>query len=531
MASEKDEILNRFQAMTGTETAFALSFLEANDWKLQEAVEVFLDGGGAGGGAAASGAGTASSSSSFTSHGASGGNASNIDDDLVNRIMQQQGVDKLTAQAIAQAGGGSDGATGDDEVRAPIARTTGRLFDQGHDPSFLFGFGGHGNDATSRSNHVAFRNFEHEARQQEARARDERAQRAAQGLGTSAPTSAPNTNPRDMPSANRGVEENANYHYSNDDDDDDGDSYMREGDRNLQSIFEPPRDIMFSGSFEEARDKARSEKRWLLVNIQHDDEFFSYVLNRDLWQADMIKDVLRSSFIFFQREHKDAAAQNYVRLYKPTTFPHVGIVDARTGELVATLELKSRATEKDPNDLQALFLEKVSTFMETHSMAPVKSTTPPPPSFSSASTSAPAIAPAAAPTPAPAPSVATPAAADTVEGTGPGGRSTGEATGATGNAQDQSISYEDLEEEPAAGQEGVTQVRVRLFDGKMVNRSFLQTQKISQLFALVHSLEPGTSTRRFDIIGGYPPTSLLDKQDETLADNGLMRANLKVKWM
>ncbi|CAI5469290.1 unnamed protein product [Closterium sp. Yama58-4] len=54
----------------------------------------------------------------------------------------------------------------------------------------------------------------------------------------------------------------------------------------LASLFEPPYDILFAGSFDQAKQRAGAEGKWLLVNVQSTGEFASHMLNRDVWAVD-----------------------------------------------------------------------------------------------------------------------------------------------------------------------------------------------------------------------------------------------------
>jgi len=511
MESEREELVGTFKSLTDTETEFARSFLEANGWNLQEAIDLYLGGG------AVSGSGGITGNSAVTSS-SSAAEVTGPQDDgagakaLLQSIMSAQNVDELTARAIMEAQGSSEAgqqSAGQEEdgVRAPMQRTTGRLFDA---PGFLSA------GPASRASTAAFRNFEEEARMLEAR---KRAERANEGLGTSAVSEYDDpdldrrstnrlTSRRTSSSNRRTLQMNDNdvdddddeYVYEDEDDamdeDSDGDQAR---DRNLKTLFEPPREIMHRGSFHEARQQARNERRWLLVNIQQDSEFFSYVLNRDLWQADVIQDILKSSFVFFQREAGDSEAQEYIRFYKPTSFPYVGIIDPRTGELVVDLQLKTRSTESDPNDLRSSFLDKVSRFLETHTIAATvvseeqqnggqgqtAPATPPPAPLSSTSTELKSFA---------------------------------------------KIEYESLEEEPTEGVENTTKIRFRLFDGATRERRFRTDQRISQLFSFVNSLISETNARPFDLLVSIPPKSLKSEQEKTLSEMNLMRAALKAKW-
>ena len=68
----------------------------------------------------------------------------------------------------------------------------------------------------------------------------------------------------------------------------------------LDDLFAPPTNFMFQGGFQGARAVAKDAKRWLLVNIQQDASFASHALNRDVWRNDLVENLVREGFIFFQ---------------------------------------------------------------------------------------------------------------------------------------------------------------------------------------------------------------------------------------
>jgi hypothetical protein len=68
----------------------------------------------------------------------------------------------------------------------------------------------------------------------------------------------------------------------------------------LDDLFAPPTNLMFQGGFQGARAVAKDAKRWLLVNIQQDASFASHALNRDVWRNDLVENLVREGFIFFQ---------------------------------------------------------------------------------------------------------------------------------------------------------------------------------------------------------------------------------------
>lgn len=70
----------------------------------------------------------------------------------------------------------------------------------------------------------------------------------------------------------------------------------------LSDLFAPPTHLMFRGrgGFQGARTAAKESKRWLLVNLQRDAEFSSHALNRDVWRDELVENLVREGFIFWQ---------------------------------------------------------------------------------------------------------------------------------------------------------------------------------------------------------------------------------------
>lgn len=99
----------------------------------------------------------------------------------------------------------------------------------------------------------------------------------------------------------------------------------------LGSLYKPPDDLNAGGSLQDAMKKAKDAKKWLLVNIQAADEFASHVLNRDIWSHETVKEVIRSSFVFWQREKGSVQGSPVVTNYNIVQFPSVLIIDPRTG--------------------------------------------------------------------------------------------------------------------------------------------------------------------------------------------------------
>ena len=65
-------------------------------------------------------------------------------------------------------------------------------------------------------------------------------------------------------------------------------------------MFAPPRHLLCQESFEGARTMAKDGKRWLLVNLQRDNEFSCHALNRDVWRDELVENLIGDGFIFWQ---------------------------------------------------------------------------------------------------------------------------------------------------------------------------------------------------------------------------------------
>uniref|UniRef100_A0A060T8S2 ARAD1C39028p n=1 Tax=Blastobotrys adeninivorans TaxID=409370 RepID=A0A060T8S2_BLAAD len=129
----------------------------------------------------------------------------------------------------------------------------------------------------------------------------------------------------------------------------------------LANLFRPPFDIMKNVSFERAKDIAQVEKKWVMVNIQDNKEFACQQLNRDLWSDKDIKDVVRENFIFVQYANDSPAGEMYCGYYPFSDYPHISILDPRTGEQV-------KVWSKVPATME--FLQEVHEFLANFSLEP-----------------------------------------------------------------------------------------------------------------------------------------------------------------
>jgi UBX domain-containing protein 7 len=132
----------------------------------------------------------------------------------------------------------------------------------------------------------------------------------------------------------------------------------------LAKLFQPPWDLMYKGPWDNAREEGREQKKWLLVNIQNGNVFDCQALNRDLWKDPSVVETVRENFLFLQYDQADVRAVQYLNYYfqdheNYDLYPHIAIVDPRTGEQV---KVWSRETPKAPEFLMQLheFLDRYS---------------------------------------------------------------------------------------------------------------------------------------------------------------------------
>lgn len=100
----------------------------------------------------------------------------------------------------------------------------------------------------------------------------------------------------------------------------------------LSELFRPPVDITFCGSFQAARDYAKEQNKWLIVNVQDMSDFNCQVLNRDIWSSDKLRAVIKKYFVFWQVAIDNTDGHRFQVFYGIQVFPYVGVIDPRTGE-------------------------------------------------------------------------------------------------------------------------------------------------------------------------------------------------------
>lgn len=119
--------------------------------------------------------------------------------------------------------------------------------------------------------------------------------------------------------------------------------------------------------WDEARTLGKEDKKWILVNLQDMSDFNCQALNRDLWKDKAIKELVSENFIFLQYDKDYPDAEEYITFYFPNrgheypdNYPHVSIIDPRTGEQVKVWSGRPFPTAVDFHAELAEFLDRYS---------------------------------------------------------------------------------------------------------------------------------------------------------------------------
>jgi len=136
----------------------------------------------------------------------------------------------------------------------------------------------------------------------------------------------------------------------------------------LADLFRPPYDLITQLPWADARDEGKENEKWILVNVQDPSIFDCQVLNRDIWKNESIRDTIKEHFLFLQFNKNDPRGQEYINYYfsqhrdNDDAYPHIAIVDPRTGEQV---KVWSGAPAPKPAD----FLMDLHEFLDRYSLS------------------------------------------------------------------------------------------------------------------------------------------------------------------
>lgn len=132
--------------------------------------------------------------------------------------------------------------------------------------------------------------------------------------------------------------------------------------KTLDELFRPPYEIMYGGSFHDAKEHAASKDRWLLVNLQSNGDFKSHQHNRDLWSNEVVVQVIKDNFIFLLLEKSGREGDEGLKVccyynVHDDQLPAVLVLDPITGQLLD----KWCGLVQQPDD----FLTSIGKFTES----------------------------------------------------------------------------------------------------------------------------------------------------------------------
>jgi len=321
--------------------------------------------------------------------------------------------------------------------------------------------------------------------------------------------------------------------------------------RRLGDMFEAPTHLMYNrGGFQGARNVAKDARRWLLVNLQSDADFACHALNRDVWRNDLVENLVREGFIFWQSSNNASDGQTYAQRYNVTGYPHIAIIDPRTGR---QMWMKEGWTAENPFSA-TMFAERAADFCSHHSFDKE-------------------------------PMVLRPSGADAAIGgsglqSGDGGKGAAAVPAAPNMSEAQQLAAairasmmsdidsdsdnsvvivpkpnieveekeEEVEEEnmppsfeeeiisivvgeEPIGTDGVARVMIRMPDGKRLIRKFLLNDTVTIIYAFIAQCnDDAKGGKTFECKFGFPPKDLRTSVDDTIGSTGLAGDTITVRW-
>ncbi|KAF0687009.1 Aste57867_21229 [Aphanomyces stellatus] len=434
-----EEALTNFMSITGADAATAQQYLELTAWKIEEAVNLFMESGGSG-------------TSGNTTGGASAGST-------FDPYIQQ-------------------------DVRAPDPSKRQRLVGgdlDGHGaiphPAQFFGRGSNFNQFSStphNPNGLFQRDY------------------AAETIASI--------------NAMRGGPGSSRFSIDTED-------MGRRENQGLSQLFQPPVGLMFHGTLAEARNLAKQESKWLLVNVQDETVFASLRLNRDTWSDDFVQNLVSSGFVFWQSYATTDQGKKFCALYQVDTgmLPVICILDPRTGQKIVEWH-----DFIEPQNLT----EKLSDFCCLNSLDGGPVAAPPAP----AAVSRPVVRERTEDE-----ELAAAIAASLEHNDDDDDDNDIEVdVGEEEKEEEKVAAFVPLPDEPADGPL-VTRVQIRTTVGTRLMRRFYKSDPVSILWQFVQQEIPESRSRGFELRTSYPPAAVA-LADHSLTDAKLENASLMMQW-
>lgn len=301
---------------------------------------------------------------------------------------------------------------------------------------------------------------------------------------------------------------------------------------NLASLYRPPFALMHHGPFEKAKDAAKVQDKWFLVNVQSTKEFSSHMLNRDTWANEAVAQTISSNFIFWQVYDDTEEGRKVSTYYKLDSFPVILVIDPITGQKMRSWRGMVQAESLLENLLPFLDGSPKDHHVSLSHKRPREG--------SQSSAHKVQEAPAAAEATNEEDEELLQALAASMEGVkdASGVTTTRDKDATDGEKEDvqtcplKKAAYPPLPEEPAGDRNLLCRVGVRLPDGRRLQRSFLRTDPIQLLWSFCSTQFEEAETRPFRLTHAIPGASkVLDYDSElTFAESGLANSMISVTW-
>lgn len=315
----------------------------------------------------------------------------------------------------------------------------------------------------------------------------------------------------------------------------------------LAEMYRPPIEIMSHLPWDDARQEGKSSEKWMLVNVQDPAVFDCQILNRDIWKDTQIRETIKENFIFMQYNKDDPRGNQYIQFYfrerdTQDAYPHIAIVDPRTGEQV---KVWSGPPVPKPMD----FLMQLHEFLDRYSLKPnaknpiaARKTEKPKQSIDVNEWTEEQMLEMALQN-----SLATQGSSGAVESAEPGkgkgreGHAAGyeEVAGSSSKARQpdadsgaspfSSISSSNPHVEPAADPTATTRIQFRHSGGRIIRR-FLLTDPVRRLYEWLKA-EPldGKAGIEFALVSAG--RNLLEQRDESIDQAGLRNQTVMIEFL
>ncbi|XP_047972477.1 plant UBX domain-containing protein 7-like isoform X2 [Salvia hispanica] len=296
---------------------------------------------------------------------------------------------------------------------------------------------------------------------------------------------------------------------------------------NLASLYRPPFAIMYHGPFEKAKDHARVQNKWLLVNMQSTKEFSSHMLNRDTWANEAVAQTIKTNFIFWQVYNDTEEGSKVCTYYKLDTIPVIMVIDPITGQKMRSwrgmiqpqnlLEDLLQFMDGSPSDLHVSHSHKRSRESSKSPIPRPQPTTAADNNNENDEELQRALA----------------MSMDDHKETDTKSDHTEKVDDATtAEPQVKRPTYLPLPEEPKGDRNLLCMVGIRLPDGRRIRRNFLRTDPVQLLWSFCSLELKEDSNRPFRLSQAIPGASkTLDfNVISTFEDSGLANSMISVTW-